>query len=88
MYLCGVKGVEGGWGEGGEELDEHLHECAWRLTQWDDGSGYAGAQFLSTAASSLGARGYHHNLYNCVTSIKAGEINSLHKSLNEARLEN
>ncbi len=73
-----------------EELKKHLHECAWRVTQWDDGSGRMGAVTLGTAtawgsAGGGGAKGYHHNLYNCITSIKDGEINSLQNSLMEAR---
>lgn len=78
MYLCGVRGVEGE-GTGGEDLDEYLYEAAWRCTQWEEGS-VGVAKGLGTSR-----KGYHQSLFNCITYLKDGEMNSLQSSLNEAR---
>ena len=78
--------MEGEWREGGEELEKHLYESAWRLTQWDDGSGGVGAMALGAAAGG-GSRvkGYHHSIYHCITAIRDGEVKPLQNSLTEAR---
>ena len=74
--------MEGEWREEGEELEKHLYESAWRLTQWDDGSGSIGAMAL---AASGGGKGYHQSLYHSITAVRNGEVKSLQNSLSEAR---
>ena len=77
MYLCGVRGVGGG-NVGREDMTEYLYETAWRCTQWGQGSPDVGC--------GTGKSGYHQSIFNCLTSLKDGEISSLHNSLSEARL--
>ena len=87
LYLCGVRSIEGEWREGGEELEKHLYESAWRLTQWEDSSGGIGALGAAAPGSGGGGgvKGYHHSLYNCITAIRDGEAKPLLSSLAEAR---
>ena len=77
MYLCGVRSVGGG-NVGREDMTEYLYETAWRCTQWGQGSPDVGCV--------TGKSGYHQSVFNCLTSLKDGEISSLHNSLSEARL--
>ena len=78
MYLCGVRSVEGE-DVGRQEVGEYLYETAWRCTRWDKDSCNAGM--------GLGARkeGYHQSVFNCIMSLKDGEVNSIQTSLYEAR---
>lgn len=82
LYLCGVRGVEReGGGREGEDMQEYLYETAWRCTRWEEGS--VGVD-MGVALGTSG-KGYHQSLFNCITCLKDGEMNSLHNSLAEAR---
>lgn len=61
-------------------MEEYLYESAWRCTRWGEGSQGAVGVGLGT-----GKKGYHQHLFNCMTSLKDGELNSLQHSINEAR---
>ena len=61
-------------------MGEYLYETAWRCTQWDESSNSVEVGFGRTRN-----RGYHQCVFNCITSLRDGEISTLQTSLSEAR---
>ncbi len=81
MYLCSVRSTKAENIGGDEEMGEYLYETAWRSTQWEEED----SQNVSTGLLGTVQGGYHQCLFNCITSLKDREINSLQNYLNEAR---
>lgn len=80
MYLCGVRGVEGG-GVKEDEVGEYLYEAAWRCTQW-------GEESMHGVSVEVQREGYHQKVYKCMTALGDGQMNLLQNSLTEARYVN